>query len=97
MFGGFVAACLGVLFPLGSCAQEQNPPGGQAAPNAQAPLGTQEHNNVRPATKWKRFDYACEDGAKVVVYLHNGSAKVYFQDHLYFMRKTRPLAKAGKS
>jgi putative lipoprotein len=63
-----------------------------AAQAAGAPLdkaqGQQEHNNVRPAAKWQRFDYACENSAKIVVYLHDDSAKVYYQDHLYLMRQT---------
>ncbi len=44
---------------------------------------------MKPAIKWKRFDYTCEDGAKVTVYLHSTTAKVSFQDHLYMMRQTR--------
>jgi len=64
-------------------AQEQNP-AGQTAP----PRGTQEHNNVRAAAKWQRFDYTCAGNTKLVVYLHGGSAKVYYQDHLYLLRQT---------
>lgn len=45
-------------------------------------------NNVRPAMKWKRFDYTCEDGAKVAVYLRNSTAKVRTQEHIYMMRQT---------
>ena len=48
----------------------------------------QEHNNVRAAAKWQRFDYACEGGAKVVMQVHDSSAKVYYQEHLYLMRQT---------
>jgi putative lipoprotein len=58
----------------------------QAGPQAAAP---QKHNTVRPAIKWKRFDYACENGAKVTVYLHDTTAKVRYQDHIYMMRQTR--------
>jgi putative lipoprotein len=65
-------------------AQEQNTPAGQPAP-ARDP---QEHNNVRAAAKWQRFDYTCAGNTKLVVYLHDGSAKVYYQDHLYLMRQT---------
>lgn len=70
--------------------------------SATAPLAArdsqdrQEHNNVRPAIKWKRFDYTCENNAKVTVYLHETSAKVYFQDHLYLMRQTPFVDTQGK-
>jgi uncharacterized lipoprotein YbaY len=58
---------------------------GIASAQAAAP---QEQNNVRAAVKWKRFDYICENGAKVTVYLHDNTAKVRFQDHIYMMRQT---------
>jgi uncharacterized lipoprotein YbaY len=48
----------------------------------------QEQNNVRTAVKWKRFDYICENDAKVTVYLHDTTAKVRYQDHIYMMRQT---------
>lgn len=44
-------------------------------------------NNVRPAMKWKRFDYTCESGAKITVYLHNTTAKVRTHDQIYMMRQ----------
>jgi membrane-bound inhibitor of C-type lysozyme len=45
-------------------------------------------NNIRPAIKWKQFDYACKGGAKITVYLHDTVAKVRTQDHIYMMRQT---------
>ncbi len=60
---------------------------GQAT-NAALAAAPQEQNNVRSAVKWKRFDYVCENGAKVTVYLHDTTAKVRFQDHMYMMRQT---------
>ena len=45
-------------------------------------------NNVRPAMKWKRFDYTCESGAKITVYLRNTTAKVRTHDQIYMMRQT---------
>jgi membrane-bound inhibitor of C-type lysozyme len=45
-------------------------------------------NNVRPAIKWKRFDYTCEGGAKITVYLHNTTAKVWTHEKVYLMRQT---------
>lgn len=59
----------------------------QAAPKTPEP-GTQEHNNVRAAAKWQRFDYACENNIKIIVQIHDGSAKVYYEDHLYLMKQT---------
>ena len=55
---------------------------------AAAPGGTQEHNNVRPAIRWKQFRYTCENGAKVIVSLHDTTAKVRFQDKEYLMKQT---------
>jgi len=63
--------------------QEQ---GAASAPSATA--AGQERNTVRPAIKWKRFNYICEGEAKVTVYLHNATARVSFQDHMYMMRQT---------
>lgn len=68
-------------------------PGGQASPAQAAPekqpAGTSAPtNNVRPAMKWKRFDYTCEGGAKIIVYLHNTTAKVRTHDQMYLMRQT---------
>ena len=65
-------------------AQEQNTPPAQARP----PRGIEEHNHVRAAAKWQRFDYTCMGNTKLVVYLLDGSAKVYYQDQLYLMRQT---------
>jgi membrane-bound inhibitor of C-type lysozyme len=46
-------------------------------------------NDVRPAMKWKRFDYTCEDDAKITLYLRNTTAKVRTHDQIYMMRQTR--------
>jgi membrane-bound inhibitor of C-type lysozyme len=46
-------------------------------------------NNVRPAIKWKRSDYTCEGGTKIVVYVHDTVAKVRTPDHNYVMIQTR--------
>jgi putative lipoprotein len=55
---------------------------------AATPGGAQEHNNVRPAIRWKQFRYTCENGVKVIVYLHDTTAKVRFQDKEYLMKQT---------
>ena len=45
-------------------------------------------NNVRPAIKWKQFNYTCEAGAKIAVYVHSNTAKVRTHEHVYMMRQT---------
>ena len=46
------------------------------APAAQTP----PESNVRRAIPWKQFDYTCEGGAKLTVYLRGDMAKIRFQD-----------------
>ncbi len=58
----------------------------EAAP-AQAPA--KPSSNMRRAIEWKRFDYTCEDGAKLTIYLHDETAKVRFKDNTYLMKQTR--------
>ncbi len=43
---------------------------------------------VKRAIQWKRFDYTCENGSKLTVYLSNNTVKVRFQDQNYLMRQT---------
>lgn len=76
---GFVMTCFAVA---------QQTPSAPADPAKPATPG-EPKNNVRPAIKWKRFDYTCEGGAKVAVYLHDSVAKVRTQEHIYMMRQTR--------
>jgi uncharacterized lipoprotein YbaY/membrane-bound inhibitor of C-type lysozyme len=52
-------------------------------------------NNVRPALRWKRFDYTCEGGAPLTVFLHNQTVKVSFKDKMYFMKQV-PSADGGR-
>ena len=52
-------------------------------------------NNVRPAMKWQRFDYTCEAGAKISVYLRDTTAKVRTSEHIYMMRQT-PSAEGNR-
>ena len=73
------------LFAAGE-ARTQQPP---SAPEPAKPSATRgPANNVRPAIKWRQFNYACEGGAKITVYLHNTTAKVRTHDHIYMMRQT---------
>jgi len=53
-----------------------------------APAQTPE-NNVRKAQPWKQFDYTCNGGAKLTVFLRADLAKVRYQDHVYLMRQTK--------
>ena len=76
---GFVMTCFAVA---------QQTPSAPADPAKPATPG-EPKNNVRPAIKWKRFDYTCEGGAKVAVYLHDSVAKVRTKEHIYMMRQTR--------
>jgi putative lipoprotein len=52
-----------------------------AAPPAKA------SNDAKPAMQWKRFDYTCDAGAKLTVFLHDNSVKVRFKDNTYLMRQ----------
>lgn len=80
------AACLG--FQLTCVATARQAPSAPADP-AKPPTAAGPKNNVRPAIRWKRFDYTCESGAKITLYLHDAVAKVRTQDHIYMMRQTR--------
>jgi membrane-bound inhibitor of C-type lysozyme len=77
---------LGLLMTAIGYAQETRSTAADPAKPAATPGPT---NNVRPAIKWKRFDYTCEGGAKITVYLHNTTAKVRTHDQIYMMRQTR--------
>lgn len=70
-------------------AQQPVAPVAPAAPAvaAQAPA-IPVHNNVKPAMKWKRFDYTCEGGTKLTVYLRGETAKVRLGDRQYLMTQT---------
>src|SRR6202008_5157924 len=59
------------------------------AQDAPPPTPAKPSNEVRPAIRWKQFNYTCEGGAKLTVYLHNETAKVRYRDHVYVMTETR--------
>ena len=44
-------------------------------------------SDMRRAVEWKRFEYTCEDGQKLNVFLHNGSVKVQYKGNRYFMKQ----------
>jgi putative lipoprotein len=60
-----------------------------------APAAGKPSAEMRRAVEWKRFDYACQGGAKVTVYLHNETVKVRFKENTYFMKQVRS-ADGGK-
>jgi uncharacterized lipoprotein YbaY len=56
--------------------------------NAPAPKTTPAPSPTeKPAIRWKRFDYVCEGGAPLTVYLHNQTVKVNFKEKMYFMKQ----------
>lgn len=63
--------------------------GGQGAPGAAAPAESQAQNNVRPLARWTEFDYTCEGGAQVVVFLRGTTAKVKYRNTEYVMKQTK--------
>jgi len=65
---------------LGACAV-----GAQEAP----PEPGKPSTEVRPAIQWKQFDYTCEGGTTLTVYLHNKTAKVRYGGTAYLMTETR--------
>jgi putative lipoprotein len=67
-----------------SCAQESSAPAAQTPPAA-APAPP--HNTMRPAIKWKRFDYTCENNVKITVYLNGNTVKVRYGDNFYLMKQ----------
>jgi putative lipoprotein len=69
-----------VIVLLGACAV-----GAQEAP----PQPSKPSNEVRPAIRWTSFDYICEGGTKLTVYLHNETAKVRYRGTTYLMTQTR--------
>lgn len=74
-----ITALMGIWFAGPAGAQE--PDTSQAAP-------AEKHNNVRKAIEWKQFNYTCEAGAKLTVYLYEQTAKVRYGDKTYFMKQT---------
>lgn len=64
--------------------------GSASAQQPSPPAGTPEPTpTVKRAIQWKRFDYTCENGSKLTVYLNNETVKVRFQDQTYLLRQTR--------
>jgi membrane-bound inhibitor of C-type lysozyme len=85
LIGFVLLASAGLLIPgIAHARQAPSTPTDPAKPAA-TPGPT---NNVRPAIKWRQFNYTCEGGAKITVYLHNTTAKVRTHDHIYMMRQT---------
>jgi len=53
------------------------------------PQPTKPSNEARPAIRWTQFDYDCEGGTKLTVYLHNETARVRYRGTAYLMTQTR--------
>jgi putative lipoprotein len=64
---------------------------------AQEPMPNpgQPQSTMQRAIEWKRFDYTCEGGQKLVVYLHNQTMKVRYQNNNYLLKQT-PSADGGR-
>ena len=81
------------LAPVALLAQEPPaPPSSPAAPGAAATPASPAAAAapaVKRAIEWKEFEYGCEGGAKLRVYLHNETAKVVYKDKVYLMKQTR--------
>jgi len=65
----------GILVVLGGTGAAQE--GGSAKPASE----------MRRAIEWKQFEYTCEGGAKLTVYLHNETVKVGYKDKTYLMKQ----------
>jgi membrane-bound inhibitor of C-type lysozyme len=74
LFGGYFAG-------VELLAQEPRQP-------ANPPPATPPQNEVRRAIRWKEFQYSCDGGTKVTVYLSGSLAKVLFRKHQYLMKQT---------
>ncbi len=76
-----LAAALATLLSASTRAQQSGTP----PVNTQAPP---PHNNIRKAIPWKQFNYTCEGGAKLTVYLADPYAKVRYGNNTYVMKRT---------
>lgn len=70
------------LVTAGVLAVSTSLPGQETAP-------ARPQSTVRRAIEWKRFDYTCEGGQKLVVFLHDQTVKVRYKDNNYLMKQTR--------
>jgi membrane-bound inhibitor of C-type lysozyme len=85
MLASFAFAAFGLFATSITWAQQVPSPAAEPTKPAASPGPT---NNIRPAIKWKEFNYTCEAGAKLTVYLHSTTAKIRTQDHFFLMRQT---------
>jgi uncharacterized lipoprotein YbaY len=80
-----------LLVALSFVGQEPTP----APTPAPAPGPGRPTSEMRRAVEWRRFDYTCEGGQKLTVFLHNQTVKVRFKENNYFMKQVRS-ADGGK-
>jgi putative lipoprotein len=78
---GVAALVLGILSSGATRAQEPAAPPAQTQPQ-------NPQNNVRKAIPWKQFDYTCEGGTRMTVYLRGDLAKIRYQGQAYLMKQT---------
>jgi putative lipoprotein len=89
-----------ILFAVSLCAFAAMAVGGQEAsqpppvpasppvtanPAQKTPAPTEP--SMKPAMRWKEFDYTCEGGVKLTTYLRNHTVKIRFQDKVYLMNQ----------
>ena len=74
------AALAAGIFLLGSAIapQETPPPSTTPPPKAE----------TNKAMGWKEFDYVCDSGANLKLYLREDTAKVVYKDKMYLMKQT---------
>ncbi len=82
---------INALFALAPVAfSPQEPPiPPPVSPATPAPPATSPGPAEKRAMEWKQFEYTCEGGAKLRVYLHDETVKVAYRDKVYLMRQTR--------
>jgi putative lipoprotein len=89
----FPITALVALAPVALLAQEPpappSPPATPTTPAAPASPAAPAAPAMKKAIEWKQFQYTCQGGAKLRVYLHNETAKVAYKDKVYLMRQTR--------
>jgi putative lipoprotein len=81
-----------VLSFAGAIPAQERPQAPQMPAKPDEPAGPQSperpHNNIRRAIEWKRLEYTCDSGAKVIVSLSGTTARVRYLDHTYLMKET---------
>lgn len=88
----FFTLTLSLYFGIPGSAQEAPAP---PQPSTPATPRSSPSNTLRRAVEWKHFEYTCEKGAKLSVYLRDPMAKIRFGDKIYFMKQV-PSAEGAR-